>query len=1427
MKPLKLKAICLLLIFFALLLFLNCDKGDENSEKVDSGEGVLSNLDNLDSGSLDGSLIEEDNFFLKIRVKGSPENDTIQLFINLNDVVKLESFSMNLEFNPNLTTLLDVYQNSKVLDSEGYFLALKKEIGQASFSVVKSDFFMNQDFPMPDDFSEIINLKFLFEGTVDSFLDNYINFAKCTINEQELTQLIVITDDYTEEKLLVINTNPVDLDLEEKSSEARLLDLSSSSGTWKEDFNIDFREVFLTLEAEEDKIAIIGKPMDEKAFIQLLYQNQHYNNGDFLSVDFGLSLINLEVLAEDLSTKEIYTLMLFRPFSGEARLDNLEVSSGTLDQDFTSDNQNYSLLGLTSDTEFIRIRPSLSDPQADFKIFSQEKVFLENENLPLEFGFNIFQIRVTAQNQETIEIYTLTAERPLSSDADLINLNFKESLPFQILPGFSSEITEYDLKFSIDNKRIKLEGELQDEKVQDIKINNTSVSKGNIEGKIWFHWLEDLSENDQLIQIEITAQDGATKKNYNFNLNCFKITLSDLTFSQDVFWASTINSNNYEYDFYCYNNSKDGQPVFTTIKPTFAYQGFMNQVTLSMIEPYNVYSVLDSENPLSGNIMLEAGINKFSLMVESDYCQNLIIYNLNIFVLTPESLELNYLGFSEGSLNRPFDPSVLQNYLLTVESNIDKVEMIYESPAELKVEINEVILNSTSGTYLLENLVAGYNFFKITTRAPGDMASKEYQFIIYRQESSVACLKNLSFSNGYLEEEFSPHDYGDYLLSLDSAVSSLELSLVPENNQASISIEAKEGSSLQINAIPATGPYNFKLDNLSLGDNLIKVIIISGNGLNQREYSFNLSRELTLDSLSFQQGILEPDFRSSVREYDLYLEGSFSELDISYSFSDSNTSGISDIRHRYYYEKYSSIVSFGISKRDYSVFHRISLNDNLYDFQDTISLSINKLDNSRSYYYINIIREIDTRLLDLSFSEGSLDPVFQADIFEYKLSLSTDIESLTFSPIFSSPNKVFYNNSFLVSRESVVIEPQYGKNLYYLRVENQLKGESKVYKVKVERGFYLKASDNKPNLYFGGDLSFANNHLAIGTYFQEKAYNPLAGQVYLFYMDNNFWEENIILKQFGYDSFGSKVDLDGDNLVVGAFKEKTVFVYKQDRYGVWGQSPEQTISQDVSNFGKNLVLNQNYLAISSFGEDFSRGGASVYLYVNSGDSWEYRNRVNYSWTSNFFGQGLEITENLLIIGDPNTINQGNNGEVNGGVFIYDLATLSLLIYLRPSSNSVDSVKGENFGKEIVASGEIIAVSADAKNNGAGAVYIFNGLEPQAETIISNPEPDFPGFGSKIALKSNTLLVTGYNSEGHKVVYVYNKNDVSWEQVKTLTTFASGSLGYSSFGQALEISDQNIFVGDYSESVKAAGVNVNYNLYDDYYVNAGAVFIYDR
>jgi hypothetical protein len=382
----------------------------------------------------------------------------------------------------------------------------------------------------------------------------------------------------------------------------------------------------------------------------------------------------------------------------------------------------------------------------------------------------------------------------------------------------------------------------------------------------------------------------------------------------------------------------------------------------------------------------------------------------------------------------------------------------------------------------------------------------------------------------------------------------------------------------------------------------------------------------------------------------------------------------------------------------------------------------------------------------------------------------------------------------------------------------------------LEQTAFFKGAAPGVNSLFGWSVAMSGDLLAIG----EPADAEL-GRVYIYHHDGNGWVEEAQLQPDVIDPgdmFGNALALDGDTLVVGAYREASAatgvngdatdnsateagaaYVFRRTASGGWVQEAylkaSNTDADDL--FGIDVAVHGSVAAVAAYYEDSDANGVggdpdddsavdsgAVYLFRRQDDgSWaeEAYVKASNSGAGDLFGTSLALDDDVLVVGaydedgsevptggqEPDDLLQDAGAAY---VFVREGGTWSQEAYLKP-----DLIHArDRFGRSVSIEGDRLAIGADLEDSKANGV---------------NGDPTNLGHGDTNA----------------GAAYLFRKTDSGWTQE---TYFKASKSISGTFGSELELQGDLLVVGARTEDGSSTGVNQPEN--EDSFA-AGAVYVF--
>jgi hypothetical protein len=435
-------------------------------------------------------------------------------------------------------------------------------------------------------------------------------------------------------------------------------------------------------------------------------------------------------------------------------------------------------------------------------------------------------------------------------------------------------------------------------------------------------------------------------------------------------------------------------------------------------------------------------------------------------------------------------------------------------------------------------------------------------------------------------------------------------------------------------------------------------------------------------------------------------------------------------------------------------------------------------------------------------------------------------------------------------------------------------GLSKTYQIVIERGMaileqsaYGKASNTRPQSYFGFRLAVSGDTIAVGAYGDSEG----AGAVYVFHRTGANWAQQAYLRASNADpgdAFGNAVVLSGDTLAVGAVDERSkatgingdqsdnsvpgagaVYIFQRSG-GEWHQQAYVKASITPSGgFGYSIALSGDTLVVGAASE------VGAYVFQRSGTTWVQQARIDgttatpKATSEDSFGYAVTISGNTLAVGTPFQ----DSSSFAGTVYIFGRTGSTWLqqAYLQEPISGINDFFGGAvalvddtlvvgaYGEDSSATG-IGGNQMDNSADNAGAVYIYQrtGSSWILHDYIKASNTDANDiFGISVALSGNVLAVgasdessntTGINgvqtnnsATRSGAVYLFRKDGSSWTQQAYVKS--SNSEASDLFGSAIALSDDTLVVGAIYEASGATGLNGNQG--DNGAPKAGAIYVF--
>ena len=399
----------------------------------------------------------------------------------------------------------------------------------------------------------------------------------------------------------------------------------------------------------------------------------------------------------------------------------------------------------------------------------------------------------------------------------------------------------------------------------------------------------------------------------------------------------------------------------------------------------------------------------------------------------------------------------------------------------------------------------------------------------------------------------------------------------------------------------------------------------------------------------------------------------------------------------------------------------------------------------------------------------------------------------------------------------------------------------------------LQPSDGTTDHFFGHSVAVDGDTAVIGA--PQDAEEP--GLVYVFTRNSSgAWsQQGILTTTVGSDFsfFGSSVAVHGDTAVVGAPKDfdgngvKTgaVYVFTRDSLGAWSQQARLTASDGGLNdeFGISVGVDGDTVVVGAW----KTGKGAAYVFTRNDGVWD--GGVNLTASDgkedDEFGISVALNGKTLVVGAPRNdkyIGNNINEEDAGAAYVFTKPTGGWGAWddlpqtddddedkdgLTAKLTASDRAEDDFFGQSVALDDDTILVGAPGDNNNdnrinSGSVYLFampsdgwgDLTEDQKLTASDGAVEDM--FGNSVTLDGDTAVVgayrptyTNFSTEvisrpGATYVFTRDSSDM-WRQAARMT--ASDSADGDQFGYSVAMDGSSVFIGAYKEVVAVGSGSV--------------------
>jgi len=373
------------------------------------------------------------------------------------------------------------------------------------------------------------------------------------------------------------------------------------------------------------------------------------------------------------------------------------------------------------------------------------------------------------------------------------------------------------------------------------------------------------------------------------------------------------------------------------------------------------------------------------------------------------------------------------------------------------------------------------------------------------------------------------------------------------------------------------------------------------------------------------------------------------------------------------------------------------------------------------------------------------------------------------------------------------------------------------------------ASDAAAGDQFGYAESVNGGVMVVGA-IRDNENGSNSGSAYVYRYDGNNWveEQKLIASDAAAgDFFGSSVAVYGDVIIVGAFQDDgtgSAYVYRYNGSS-WIEEQKLVASDAAADdyFGLSVSVSGDVIVVAAYGSDnagsqtTATNAGSAYVYRYNGSSWieEQTLFASDAYAYDYFGSSVSVSGDVVAVG---AYQNDDSGDDSGSAYVFRYGGSSWTEEQKLVAG--DAAGGDNFGRSISVSGDMLVVGAhldDDGGSGSGSAYVFryngNSWEQEQKLVATDAAAD-DQFGRSVSASGDVLAVGAYSDDdggsASGSAYVFRYGGSTWTEERKL--LAGDAAADDFFGFSVSVDGQMIAGGAYRN--------------DDAGSESGSVYLYE-
>jgi len=360
----------------------------------------------------------------------------------------------------------------------------------------------------------------------------------------------------------------------------------------------------------------------------------------------------------------------------------------------------------------------------------------------------------------------------------------------------------------------------------------------------------------------------------------------------------------------------------------------------------------------------------------------------------------------------------------------------------------------------------------------------------------------------------------------------------------------------------------------------------------------------------------------------------------------------------------------------------------------------------------------------------------------------------------------------------------------------------------------LNASDGDQSDSFGFSVSIDGDVMVVGARGDDDNGDD-SGSAYVFRYDGCDWiEEAKLLASDGADDdhFGQSVSIDGDAIVVGAYRHDdngswsgSAYVFRYDGSD-WIEEAKLLASDGapVDYFGFSVSIDGDAIVVGTYhDDDIGNGSGSAYVFRYDGSHWTEETKLLASdgVSYDYFGWSVSVSNDVIVVGAYGDDGDNDIDSWAGAAYVFRYDGFDWIEEDKLSASDGDSE--DRLGWSVSIDGDAMVVGApydEDNGNFSGSAYVFRyngyGWNEEAKLLAFDGDSD-DRFGYFLSIDDDTsvggsiVIVVGApydedNGEDSGSAYVFrNDGGYGWTEEAKLLSSDGAEQDYFGFSVSID------------------------------------------